>query len=1213
LTLGKPTGQGAQPGGRGLTNPTNLVGNVPRVVEAERHARGFRWIKAARAYRKYLATNPRSSGIERGVVLERISLYRFKAAMQSRTQTGFRRGIASALSSCEDSSDCFKELGDARQAYVLRCQATSAYLNHWLAKSPRDKKRQLDRSWDLTKKSLRRFEQSKQYREFAETYNQLSVAASLASELDRNLQARITTIMSAIEHGRKTIGILRSTPNKTELATALVRTALFLDGLIDCISDQEKIRGHQTEAGRFWGEGLRTSKESALREFCRPPQGFYRILSPPESLKISDEALRIAVRERDNFAIGWIVDKLAKWNFFAAVSTEDHKRVLRMHRKALSFAEKAALKYEKINFVSPVTGVLWAHSPYVEYFSQIATYENDPNRRRLLQEKSVRSVRELIKLAEKSEHLHVIAYAFHNGGKTETVLADMETNVRRKRELLRSALNHRISAVRTVNQIDPVLSWNRAAMLLNLADSQAKFAGLQESARKRRELLREAALNTDRGLRQATAFVNMFEHPENHVLNGQLGLFHLRYGRLLEELSSITKDNRYLRRSAKEYTSASDCYKGVSRYEKLAESYWRAAEIYDRLQANNLAAEDFELSSNSYTILGRQVPQLKEYSQDYALYMRAWNRIELARSRHRESQYAASSRAYNMAARLHRSTKRWRFLAPYYSAWSKLEFGESLSQNGRHEEAIEAFQKATELFSASRVVAKQRLSLLDQPDERTMVERLVGTASEDYCRARITLEEALLAENRDERHASFEKFGLASEKLRAISTVSRSELDRRETGFLSTLCRAWQLSDKAELEDSTGPLDEARALFAKARKMGMTESARGLASGHEGFCQAQIASRKFVQTLRPEHYQEASLRLDQAAEHYRQSGFLTASYHAIGRKLQLDAYVRLNEASNERDQKKKAQLYKIASDLLLKSAQAFLKAQQPKKRKQALGLLKKARAESNMAFRLTEMLNEASAPPSNVAFPSLEQGNERAVGLDRFEHADIEASLARTKFVAKGDIEFEVDILNIGDRPITLLNIGATTDGGEILVPTDMSRVLVRRPYHKAVDPAKVETVRLLIRPKKEGLVKIKPWMVFVDERGQQRERILEPTVVATSRIIEFLAESFVRDDSERRLLPANCGWRTLMEIVKSLGIPRSHVYGEPRYGRSFGRQLESLVKSSQVEYRIFPGERGRGGDITRVRVSPENEDVKRYLEQLTLDQGKTRAIELIA
>jgi hypothetical protein len=72
------------------------------------------------------------------------------------------------------------------------------------------------------------------------------------------------------------------------------------------------------------------------------------------------------------------------------------------------------------------------------------------------------------------------------------------------------------------------------------------------------------------------------------------------------------------------------------------------------------------------------------------------------------------------------------------------------------------------------------------------------------------------------------------------------------------------------------------------------------------------------------------------------------------------------------------------------------------------------------------------------------------------------------------------------------------------------------------------------------------------------------------------------------------------MNIIEALKIPKSYVYGEPRYGRPFGRQLNALIKSSLVEYRIFPGERGRGGEIAKVRARFDSQNVRRYVEELT-------------
>jgi hypothetical protein len=241
------------------------------------------------------------------------------------------------------------------------------------------------------------------------------------------------------------------------------------------------------------------------------------------------------------------------------------------------------------------------------------------------------------------------------------------------------------------------------------------------------------------------------------------------------------------------------------------------------------------------------------------------------------------------------------------------------------------------------------------------------------------------------------------------------------------------------------------------------------------------------------------------------------------------------------------------------------------------------------------------------------RGYEKAVGVERFESSDIEArfSAVTRGSDSNGDLEIEIEILNIGERPVRLARLDETVPEGAELVGPSGKRIRSRSMTldQGRIAPSKTTTVRLMVSPGTEGILRIAPKVIFFDDTGQQRERFMEPIVVPTSRIIEFLGASFVQDSMGRRLAPAYCGWRTLMEVVNELKIPRSHVYGEPRYGRIFGRQLEFLVKSSLVEYRIFPGERGRGGDITKVRVLLENEDVKKYLEELSSAPGKFGSI----
>jgi len=103
---------------------------------------------------------------------------------------------------------------------------------------------------------------------------------------------------------------------------------------------------------------------------------------------------------------------------------------------------------------------------------------------------------------------------------------------------------------------------------------------------------------------------------------------------------------------------------------------------------------------------------------------------------------------------------------------------------------------------------------------------------------------------------------------------------------------------------------------------------------------------------------------------------------------------------------------------------------------------------------------------------------------------------------------------------------------------------------------------------------------------------------------MNFLADAFRRDYVRRRLSIEHSGWRSLPEIAKRLQIPLSRVYGDSRYGHTFGKPLEQLIKTSMVEFRIFPEQRGRGGRITKVRVNYENAGVKRVVDETGLDKS---------
>jgi hypothetical protein len=79
-------------------------------------------------------------------------------------------------------------------------------------------------------------------------------------------------------------------------------------------------------------------------------------------------------------------------------------------------------------------------------------------------------------------------------------------------------------------------------------------------------------------------------------------------------------------------------------------------------------------------------------------------------------------------------------------------------------------------------------------------------------------------------------------------------------------------------------------------------------------------------------------------------------------------------------------------------------------------------------------------------------------------------------------------------------------------------------------------------------------------------------------------------------------GWRTLVDIIKNGKIPMSNVYG--RNGR-LGKAISELEHRGIVEIRYFKGERGRGGNILRLRISYEKEPIKRHIDNKIMGTNK--------
>jgi hypothetical protein len=97
--------------------------------------------------------------------------------------------------------------------------------------------------------------------------------------------------------------------------------------------------------------------------------------------------------------------------------------------------------------------------------------------------------------------------------------------------------------------------------------------------------------------------------------------------------------------------------------------------------------------------------------------------------------------------------------------------------------------------------------------------------------------------------------------------------------------------------------------------------------------------------------------------------------------------------------------------------------------------------------------------------------------------------------------------------------------------------------------------------------------------------------------VFEYLVKSFAEDYLSKRLAVEQSGWRTRVEIAETTGIQTGSFYGREGKLSPF---LKELLNSGLVEARFFQGQRGRGGEVTKLRITYEKELVKRIVENST-------------
>lgn len=241
---------------------------------------------------------------------------------------------------------------------------------------------------------------------------------------------------------------------------------------------------------------------------------------------------------------------------------------------------------------------------------------------------------------------------------------------------------------------------------------------------------------------------------------------------------------------------------------------------------------------------------------------------------------------------------------------------------------------------------------------------------------------------------------------------------------------------------------------------------------------------------------------------------------------------------------------------------------------------------------------------------------------ERFEHVSVQAHLIANAKVRLGQtFEARFDIVNVSRARGLLVHIENLVDP-KLDIAVFPKICTIRNDMidmnKEEIQPFQVKTIRLCFQAKQQGKINLNPRVTYVDDLGKTGTSAANKVTIvvqapeasteeasfselpqiefkfksdSTQKAYDFLIKAFWDDYNVQRLPGNDSGWRTLLAIVKGAHVSKHSMYG--RAGRC-GAVTSELERLGLVESRLFPGERGRGGRVVKLRFCGEKGHEKR-------------------
>jgi len=1059
--------------------------------------RNYDWIGAIDLYEKVLnSTLDSKDFVKSGEISERIGLCYERASLQAEKNEEFRKRAELASKFYMKAAELFLKSGGSQgQGGSSKCKAMAEYIDSWLATDPSKKKKLLDSCWKLEKDALKIYKEVEDKSKYVKTSNELLRCLLDRSYLAPDWHDLNRTLEEAVNTGENVISTCSELGDNYELSRAYCLTSLHCFYATNVSEVEEKTKELGQKCLSYAQRSLELSQKTgdrylfAMSNWAAAVSTLFFSDKVGSSLEYAEEMLRQGMAIKDNYISGVASYQLAFINYWIVPTEEDPDKIRSGYEKVMKHAENAI---HHLSMISHDYFLATTYHPYVEsYYCLACEVETNIEKKRVLLERAIKAGRKGLEHARQSGSPDAIGSNLHALSKALYSLSSMETKITERKKLLEEALIHREEYVSVVEKAFPSSYWVRGVGKNYEALIRAELAKVETEKESKMGHLKSAVSSMDDCLKLCQKWATIY--PQTRLF-AVLGEYYNWFGGILSQLHLLTGDAQVLNNSIEAYEGAISVYKKADLPSRLAEAHWRIALLHDQLRQHIKASENFESASSWYETSAGKIHQLKEFYSDYANYMRAWSEIEKAKLTHSQEKYSQSRIHYEKCAGYLDSSKLWKYLAPNYSAWAFLEHAEDLSRNEQSQEAIQVFKQTAQLFARAKSTLEAEIDRITGPEEKEEAKDLIKACNcrTEYCTTRVSLEEARIYDKEGENLLSAEKYASTAKMLEKLLEVMETESDRREIMPLIYMCQAWQKmvlgEEKAQAEFYT----EASELFLKAKECSLNDRTSLLALGNHAFCKALEFGTIFESSKDGAHFMKAKQYLDNASNYYLRAGHENSAVWINATQVLFDAYVYMGQAEVELDPQKKHERYLLAEKCLERVAALYEKAGYIGKKHEIEKSLERVKEKREFIFSLGEVLKAPSITLSMAGVLAPTLSHEDPVGLQRFEHADIQANLiVHDKEIIVGeDVEFELELANAGKGSALLMRVeGIVPKGFEMTRKPETYRLEdgFLNMKGKKLGPLKTEEVKYILKATTKGTFPLKPRILYQDETGDYK------------------------------------------------------------------------------------------------------------------------------